>query len=203
MRTLNTPKFTGNGPLPESTPFGKTPFPLTPATEKQIKFLISLCSERGVDLTVITGQPEFDASKISKKDASAMITDLLNSPKVAAPVKPGTSETPKPAEITEGMYRVSLDNGPKMTIYKVQRAVHGSGNLYAKRLMVDDSVTPADVWFEYAAGVVRRLRPEHKMSLEDAKRFGALYGTCCVCGRTLTDEKSIEAGIGPVCATKF
>lgn len=197
MRTLNTPKFTGNGPLPESTPFGKTPFPLTPATEKQIKFLISLCSERGVDLTVITGQPEFDASKISKKDASAMITDLLNSPKpkIAAPAKP---MTPVAAEITEGMYRT-----PEGKIYKVQRGVHGSGYLYAKELKVDESVTPADVWFAYAAGMIRKLKIEWKMTLEEAKAFGALYGTCCVCGRTLTDEKSIEAGIGPVCASKF
>ena len=51
--------------------------------------------------------------------------------------------------------------------------------------------------------MIRRLCPEHKMSLADAKKFGALYGTCCVCGRTLTDEVSIEAGIGPVCAQKF
>jgi len=58
------------------------------------------------------------------------------------------------------------------------------------------------VHFVYDPGAVRRLRPEHRMSLEEAKEFGALYGTCCVCGRTLTNEDSIEAGIGPVCAGK-
>lgn len=29
-----------------------------------------------------------------------------------------------------------------------------------------------------------------------------LYGVCCRCGRTLTDENSISEGIGPICATK-
>jgi hypothetical protein len=98
------------------------------------------------------------------------------------------------------MYRVALDDSHEMKIYKVQHAVHGSGRQYAKVLVKYDD----DSWgFEIARGVIFKLRPEHKMSLEDAKKFGALYGTCCVCGRTLTNEESIEAGIGPICASKF
>lgn len=88
----------------------------------------------------------------------------------------------------EGMYRM----GDK--IYKVQKAVHGSGNLYAKELVQGG--------FVYAPGIVKRLNGSHRMTLEQAKEYGALYGTCCVCGRTLTDEVSIANGIGPVCAGK-
>jgi hypothetical protein len=100
----------------------------------------------------------------------------------------------------EGMYRKAG------TIYKVQKAVHGSGQNYAKRLVqtltVDKNGKPK--WtFEYAPGFVYELRAEHALTFEQAKEFGALYGTCCVCGRTLTKEESIEAGIGPICATKF
>ena len=99
-----------------------------------------------------------------------------------------------PAE--EGMYR---KDG---VIFKVQRAVHGSGKLYAKELVRQSSETPN--WkFEYAPGAVRELGPEHRLTLEQAKEFGALYGTCCVCGRMLTNEESITAGIGPVCAGRF
>lgn len=36
-----------------------------------------------------------------------------------------------------------------------------------------------------------------------AVKHGKLTGTCAVCGRELTDQASIDAGIGPVCATKF
>lgn len=39
--------------------------------------------------------------------------------------------------------------------------------------------------------------------LETAKKYGRLSGRCCSCGRDLTNEASIEAGIGPICARKF
>ena len=35
-----------------------------------------------------------------------------------------------------------------------------------------------------------------------AKAFGQRTGTCCCCGRELTNENSRREGIGPVCATK-
>lgn len=107
----------------------------------------------------------------------------------------------------DGMYKIA--DG---TIFKVQRAVHGSGHLYAKRLVVDSEavrdavgnvVTPAEVHFEYAPGAIRNLTAQDRLTLEEAKKFGALYGTCCVCGRTLTRESSIAAGIGPVCAGRL
>lgn len=103
------------------------------------------------------------------------------------------------AAVTEGMYQ---KDG---VIYKVQRAVNGSGNLYAKKLVRDTGNVFGTVdqgrWkFEYDRGAIRRLTIEDKMTLEQAKKFGALYGTCCVCGRTLTDETSIAEGIGPICA---
>lgn len=33
--------------------------------------------------------------------------------------------------------------------------------------------------------------------------YGIETGVCCVCNAELTNKKSIEAGIGPICATKF
>lgn len=36
-----------------------------------------------------------------------------------------------------------------------------------------------------------------------AKNFGLLSGICCSCGRDLTAEDSVAAGIGPICAQKF
>lgn len=103
------------------------------------------------------------------------------------PLRPSQTRT-SAVQVGEGMYR---KDG---VIYKVQKAIHGSGHLYVKRL--------TETGFEYAAGALGALREEHKMTLEECKEYGALYGTCCVCGRTLTDENSIAAGIGPVCAGK-
>jgi len=86
-------------------------------------------------------------------------------------------------------------------IYKVQVGIYGSGFSYAKRLVVDKEKKTAK--FEYEVGAIMRLTKEDKMTLDQAKEFGSIYGICCACSRTLTDEDSIEAGIGPICAAKF
>lgn len=39
--------------------------------------------------------------------------------------------------------------------------------------------------------------------LSAAIKYGKVSGSCSCCGRELTDPKSIAAGIGPICATKF
>jgi len=99
------------------------------------------------------------------------------------------------AGITEGMYR----DPQSETIWKVVKAVHGSGRLYAQRLVIEDKSGR----FEYAGGAIRSLRVEWKMTLEQAKEFGSLYGFCVRCSATLTDDASIKAGIGPICAGRF
>jgi hypothetical protein len=105
-----------------------------------------------------------------------------------------------PAELPAGIYLLGED------IYKVQRAVHGSGRMYAK---IFDLATGQ---FTMAPGAVRRLRPEQMIDRQQAVILGRrisrnqtfeLYGCCFICGRTLTDEESIELGIGPVCASRL
>ena len=39
--------------------------------------------------------------------------------------------------------------------------------------------------------------------LNAAIKYGKVSGECSCCGRELTDPRSIERGIGPICATKF
>lgn len=100
--------------------------------------------------------------------------------------------------------RVALEDGMYLLdgeIFKVQHAVHGSGNQYAKRLVVNGEGERAT--FVYAPGVVTRLRPEHRMNLEQAKEYGALYGVCVRCGAVLTREESIERAMGSTCASKI
>lgn len=154
------------------------------ASEKQLGFLRSLMAQKGYTVR------EDSLAKLGPRDASELIDMLQQRPDAPkAETAPAKSD-----ELEDGMYR--LDG----TIYKVQHAVHGSGRQYAKELVGGDN--SAEWSFEYAAGAIRKLRPEHRMTLEEAKEFGALYGTCCVCGRTLTRESSIAEGIGPVCSGK-
>lgn len=146
---------------------------------------------------VAAGAPKRDTSDTLAAEIAAWMFEINDDIAAAdaytaaqAPVTPVAPQAPA-APVTEGMYRMA--DG---TIAKVQRAVNGSGNLYAKRLVVEADHGS----FVYEPGLIRKLAAADKMSLDEAAEFGRLYGWCVVCGRTLTDERSIAAGIGPVCS---
>ena len=150
-----------------------------PATPKQLAFIARLGGTAAAGLT--------------RDDASRIIDQLLKS-------------QPAAVSITEpGMYR-----GADGTIYKVQRSKQDATRLYAKALTpirgqrvreADDAVVGWE--FVYAQGAVRSLTAAQRLSLDEAKAFGIRYGVCCVCGATLKDATSVQAGIGPVCATRL
>ena len=70
-----------------------------------------------------------------------------------------------------------------------------TGNLYAK-IWTDEG-------WEYAAGAIRRIRPEHRMTVERAVELSVRFTRCIRCGADLTAAESVERGIGPVCITKI
>lgn len=129
------------------------------------------------------------------------------------------AEEQRGAVTQDGMYR----NPETGEIYKVQWN-RGSGDgkrLYAKQLILstfNQDGTDARILysiplsgekpgmvqhdFRYAPGAMRFIRAEWRMTIEEAKQFGALYGTCIRCGRTLTLEESIERAMGSTCARK-
>ncbi len=104
---------------------------------------------------------------------------------------PDTEPETPPEPVPEGTHRADG------AIYRVQRA-RGSGRLYAKRLTTDDGPE-----WQYAPGALRGLSADTLLTLAEAKSWGVLTGICAVCGRTLTNEISVAAGIGPVCAARF
>jgi hypothetical protein len=57
--------------------------------------------------------------------------------------------------------------------------------------------------WEYAPALRSFCKPERRMTIEQAKAFGVLYGKCAKCGRHLSDAESVERGIGPVCLKSF
>ncbi len=94
--------------------------------------------------------------------------------------------------IEPGYYALSEDE-----IYQVVRSK--AGRLYAK---LNVGTQSGGQW-EYAAGAITKLKPEMRMDLAAVSKYGKETGTCLVCGRTLTNPDSIEAGIGPICASRF
>ena len=81
--------------------------------------------------------------------------------------------------------------------------------LQGRQRPVGDCDVPAEGGAEHApAGVdnnaVREMLNEFEGApLQAAMKYGKLSGRCCSCGRELTNDGSIELGIGPICAEKF
>lgn len=111
---------------------------------------------------------------------------------------------------SDGMYR----NPETGKIFKVYYTVHGRGVLVAKELvLLDESqwytktvrrkevLVKAEFVYRGLAGL-RELTADMKMTLEEGKKYGAIYGVCVRCSATLTNEESIERAMGPVCAGK-
>lgn len=119
----------------------------------------------------------------SKREASAAITvlkDYLRSIRTTQ----RAPEAPEP-----GFYLLGSE------VYEV--LLSRAGRPYAKRL---SEVTGR---FTYEKGAIYHLQGAEPMTLAEAAAYGRRTGRCCVCGRTLTNETSVQAGIGPVCSRRF
>jgi len=104
----------------------------------------------------------------------------------------------------EGVYVIGdgMEN-----VIKVKKSK--AGNLYALRLKETGGTRITEVGevvnfeWEYAPGLIKDIKPEQKMSFEQAKAFGVRFGKCVRCNRHLKAAESVEKAIGPVCAKWF
>lgn len=179
------------------------------ATTGQIAFIKRLVDER----VVVPGTELHGVLEVSRHLAVQGVFTVLGASKLidalkAAPYKGKQASSAPARELSDGIYVVEGDGDSD--IYKLQIAVHGSGQLIAKRLVIDwETVMGKEQvekkgTFRYLGLASKHLPLEaRRMTLEEAKQFGSIYGFCVRCGRTLTDEGSIAAGIGPICADKM
>lgn len=197
-------------------------------TERQLTYLQTLVRDR--DLGTQRGPIEERLAKhdFTKREASELIDRLKRLPWLPKDQDfipfPDHEVVMRERVSSPGMYRYDGE------LYKVQLSrenYDGERHLYAKKLIAtryceghpatefspmgetvycDGSCRPqteAEITFEYVAGMMRLLHADDRITLEEAQALGAAYGTCMWCGRTLSDPKSVEAGIGPACAKKF
>lgn len=124
----------------------------------------------------------------SVETASVQTTPVARSESVSS--APKKAERVHPTE--EGCYWLTR-NGDRIPV-NVSRS-KSSGYLFA------------ELWngqsFVYEKGLIFKLDASDMMTLDEAQEFGKKYGRCMRCKRTLTKKASIDAGIGPVCASKF
>lgn len=150
------------------------------ANEKQIAFHKRLLTERGEG---------FQHREWTHKEISADINRLLALPK---------KQEDKPLQA--GVYRA--DDGTVFRVYYGKE----SGRMLAKRVTAKDEQydNGKPVYTMVYAGLASRfVNASQRMTLEEAKQWGKITESCCVCGRRLDDPDSVDAGIGPVCAGRM
>ena len=156
----------------------------TPATAPQLNYLALLANTRPAwaARTGLNG----NADQMDKQTASRLIDEAKQLPPETAPHRSDPSALPL-VDIASGSY---WTNAGEVARVRPSQA----GRLYAEQLSEETGR------FEYVRGLIFRLRA--RMTLEEARAWGARHGRCCVCAALLTDPKSITAGIGPVCGKK-
>lgn len=191
------------GYLPTRQTYPRTapamPVAPAPATPRQLAYVTDLLADR--DLSTET-RPKYQArvaelvndearAALTREAASALIEYLLTLPKV----------TRRPAVQTEdipvGRYAVEIND--TLAFVKVDRPEEGrwAGYTFITRQLSDEFVR---VPRQQAAGIMDAIRAAGVK--ESMIRYGQELGVCGDCGRTLTNEESREAGIGPVCRSK-
>lgn len=176
------------------------------ASEAQARYAADLLRTRLLADERVTGTVKTAAELLAAFEKSGrmnrtlarnIIDDYRLRPRVtqATPVAASAPQAaPKPAAKAEpvtlepGIYQVGDD------IYKVQKG-RQSGRLYAQKLV--------DGAWDYDAGwgALRIIKPEHKMTTEQAAAFGQRFGMC-VNGHPLSDRTSRYFGYGEKCAAK-
>lgn len=101
--------------------------------------------------------------------------------------------------VTEpGMYRLDAAN-----VYQVVWNADET-HLYAKLYVptYDAKGRLHKFEFVYERGSIFNLDAADRMTVDEVAQLGRQTGFCWICHRKLTVQKSIAAGIGPVCAKK-
>jgi hypothetical protein len=162
--------------------------PQEPATEKQVNFMLALEAQKIAEPLRKTRD---ELAGMTKKAATLAIGELLKRPDL-----PGRqNKTPNLPDVPAGRYAI----GTPAKFYKVDRPTEGrwAGYTFVK-VQASDEFHPVN----------RSLQPD--ILAEIAKdpqaamlRYGREIGECGHCGRTLTNQESRDAGIGPICAGKM
>lgn len=175
------------------------------ATEKQLGFIRSLLDERELTEEQLSDAQEQLEAGIAKAQASEWISRLLEKPKKSKPVKDSSTYSPLP-DVPAGRYAVTGEDGTT-DFYKVDRPTDGrwKGYTFVKLLVAHggfgDDLDEQRVAFKATRTVLQRVLDAGIR--ESMERYGKAIGRCGHCGRNLTDNESIERGIGPVCAGKM
>lgn len=164
---------------------------ISPASTKQIDFILNLLSEREMP-----APSDETLADITKAEASQWIGELLDTPKpvkavaeIVAPIVPAGRYALKVIDFEEGQNDIRF--------YKIDAPTEGrwAGRVFVKLLASDEQHpvrNPKAILEAIAADV------EGALAL-----YGIEIGRCGACNRTLTNKVSRDRGLGADCAQRL
>lgn len=174
-------------------------------SDKSAAYLRSILTERvlpakdGVDgsTRATRALAMLDAGQLSQKQVSRSIEAFKDCPRKPREQAAGSPEQARAAlpEVPAGRYAVEEDGVLKF--FRVDRPEQGrwAGYTFLK-IQASDDLYPVKDYARKTAILAAIAEDPRAASI----RYGHELGACGICGRTLTDEDSRAAGIGPVCA---
>lgn len=156
------------------------------ATDSQLTFIRDLLAQ--VDGKSAIRRAIESGGELTRRDASTMIDQLMERRNSARATARRHVTQAGSSSLTVGMYSVG---GVPVKVFRARNGQH----LLAKKLHRGEWV--------YLGAARRFVTADQRMTLDQASEYGRRTGTCCSCGRRLTNPASINAGIGPICAEGF
>lgn len=170
---------------------------LRPASEKAIDYLVSLSASRTPHVAedvIRAWANTVDRSIVSEK------IDALKAMAPAQSALIATQDATRPTEeVPAGRYAVTGDEGQTVFV-RVDRPTEGQWKGYTfVKIQAGDDLHRVSRATSFA--LQRKILADGVQ--ESMLRYGREIGSCGHCGRTLTNDESRQAGIGPVCRSKL
>lgn len=173
----------------------EAPRPLRRPTPAQVNYIKDLRTKLGL----IPVPPE--AAQPKDSDTASSMIDLLKEElanRIAANPAPTSIAPTALPKVADGYYAVDTDG--KISFYHVNTPTEGrwEGYTFVDVQAGSDFIKLPSQRVRNA--VIAKIAVDPK---EASLRYGREIGRCGVCGRTLTNQDSRDAGIGPVCRDKM
>ena len=166
------------------------------ASDKAIDYLVSLSAAK----TPWVAQPLIIewAKSVDRRVVSEKIDELKAMPNARQDAAPKSGSLER-HNVPAGRYAVTGNEGQTVFV-KVDRPTDGqwAGRIFVKVQAGDEMIRTSRPQADALLGKIAADGVQEAML-----RYGREIGACGHCGRTLTNEESREAGIGPVCRGKM
>lgn len=165
-----------------------------PASDRAVEYMVALWMERSDKATA--EQVRAWGRQQNRHVVSDKITWLKAQPKLSAKTEGGALER---HNVPAGRYAVTGNDGQTVFV-KVDRPTDGphKGKIFVKVQAGDELRHTSRGTADALLAKIAADGPREAML-----RYGRQIGACGHCGRTLTNEESRAAGIGPVCSGKI